>query len=233
MSSTASSATSMITRTATVRNERSGDRVRQHTLLNLGSTRLGSRSSDGTGPQQCARIQQLLDAELVPLSCPQEVGMPSDRRCATPQSRTARRSRAPRPADGPWRRMIRRSVGVEDAITPSRRLVKRQPTRRQRATHGQHLARMAAPGSEPRQLSWLSRRSALGSSCWAWRADEQDAPLPAASLPCRLSARVIAAPPSSRRRTCSPPRTVTLYDADQNLRRPSPRPSAATPTILA
>ena len=60
-----------------VRNERSGDRVRQHTLLNLGSDFPLERRH---WPVLCARIQQLLErqGELVPLSCPQEVErMPS------------------------------------------------------------------------------------------------------------------------------------------------------------
>ncbi len=55
-----------------VRNERSGDRVRQHTLLNFGSDFSLARRR---WPVLCARIQQLLDrqGELVPLTCPEEV----------------------------------------------------------------------------------------------------------------------------------------------------------------
>ena len=55
-----------------VRSERSGDRVRQHTLLNLGSNFPLERRH---WPMLCARTQQLLDrqGELVPLTCPEEV----------------------------------------------------------------------------------------------------------------------------------------------------------------
>ena len=55
-----------------VRNERSGDRVRQHTLLNLGRDFPLERRH---WPVLCARTQHQLErqGELVPLSCAQEV----------------------------------------------------------------------------------------------------------------------------------------------------------------
>ena len=55
-----------------VRWERSGEKVRQRTLLNLGSDFPVERRHWAV---LCSRIQQLLDrqAELVPLTCPEEV----------------------------------------------------------------------------------------------------------------------------------------------------------------
>ena len=55
-----------------VRSERSGEKVRQRTLLHLGSDFPVERRHWAV---LCARVGQLLDrqAELVPLSCPEEV----------------------------------------------------------------------------------------------------------------------------------------------------------------
>ena len=53
-----------------VRSERSGERVRQRTLLNLGS----DNGSDGA-TVSCSRFEQLLERQgvLVELDCPEEV----------------------------------------------------------------------------------------------------------------------------------------------------------------
>ena len=101
-----------------VRNERSGDRVRQHTLLNLGSDFPLER---GHWAMLCARIQQLLDrqGELVPLSCPEEVERQAQRIAAQLLNR-APPAAVERPdlqtVDVSSLELIRpRSVGVENA----------------------------------------------------------------------------------------------------------------------
>ena len=66
-----------------VRSERDGEKVRQRTLLNLGSDFAVERRDWAV---LCARIRQLLDrqGELVPLSCPEEVERHAQRIAALP-----------------------------------------------------------------------------------------------------------------------------------------------------
>jgi len=156
-----------------VRSERSGDRVRQRTLLNLGSDFPVER---GDWPVLCARIRQLLDRQgaLVPLDCPQEVERHAQRIAAQLVNR-APPGAAERPdlqsVDVSTLELIRpRSVGVENVgLWAMQQLGLESLLERlglnatQRAlAMATIVARMAAPGSERASWRWLCERSALG-----------------------------------------------------------------------
>ena len=156
-----------------VRNERSGDRVRQHTLLNLGSDFPLER---GHWAMLCARIQQLLDrqGELVPLSCPEEVERHAQRIAAQLLNR-APPAAVERPdlqtVDVSSLELIRpRSVGVENAGLWAMEQLGLEALLERLGFNGTQralalatiIARMAAPGSERASWRWLCERSALG-----------------------------------------------------------------------
>jgi len=156
-----------------VRSERSGERVRQRTLLNLGSDFPIER---GHWPLLCARIGQLLDRQgaLVPLDCPQEVERHAQHIAAQLVNR-APPDAAERPdlqsVDVSTLELIRpRSVGVENvALWAIEQLGLESLLERlglnatQRAlAMATIVARMAAPGSERASWRWLCQRSALG-----------------------------------------------------------------------
>ena len=156
-----------------VRNERSGDRVRQHTLLNLGSDFPLERRH---WPVLCARIQQLLErqGELVPLSCPQEVERDAQRIAAQLLNR-APPAAVERPdlqtVDVSSLELIRpRSVGVENVGLWAMEQLGLEALLERLGFNGTQralamatiIARMAAPGSERASWRWLCERSALG-----------------------------------------------------------------------
>ena len=156
-----------------VRNERSGDRVRQHTLLNLGSDFPLERRH---WPVLCARIQQLLErqGELVPLSCPQEVERDAQRIAAQLLNR-APPAAVERPdlqtVDVSSLELIRpRSVGVENVGLWAMEQLGLEALLERLGFNGTQralamatiVARMAAPGSERASWRWLCERSALG-----------------------------------------------------------------------
>ena len=156
-----------------VRSERSGEKVRQRTLLNLGSDFPVERRHWAV---LCSRIQQLLDrqAELVPLSCPEEVERHAQRIAAqllnsAPSGGTGRPDL--QTVDVGSLELIRpRSVGVEHVgLWAMERLGLEALLERlgfngtQRAlAMATVIARMAAPGSERASWRWLCERSALG-----------------------------------------------------------------------
>ena len=156
-----------------VRSERSGEKVRQRTLLNLGSDFPVERRHWAV---LCSRIQQLLDrqAELVPLSCPEEVERHAQRIAAqllnsAPSGGTGRPDL--QTVDVGSLELIRpRSVGVEHVgLWAMERLGLEALLERlgfngtQRAlAMASVIARMAAPGSERASWRWLCERSALG-----------------------------------------------------------------------
>ena len=156
-----------------VRSERSGEKVRQRTLLNLGSDFPVER---GHWAVLCARIQQLLDrqGELVPLSCPEEVERHAQRIAA--QLLNSAPSGGTGGADlqtvdvGSLELIRPRSVGVEHVgLWAMERLGLEALLERlgfngtQRAlAMATVIARMAAPGSERASWRWLCERSALG-----------------------------------------------------------------------
>ena len=156
-----------------VRSERSGDRVRQHTLLNLGSDFPLERRH---WPVLCARIQQLLErqGELVPLSCPQEVERDAQRIAAQLLNR-APPATVERPdlqtVDVSSLELIRpRSVGVENVGLWAMEQLGLEALLERLGFNGTQralamatiVARMAAPGSERASWRWLCERSALG-----------------------------------------------------------------------
>ena len=156
-----------------VRNERSGDRVRQHTLLNLGSDFPLERRH---WPVLCARIQQLLErqGELVPLSCPQEVERDAQR-IAVQLLNRAPPAAVERPdlqtVDVSSLELIRpRSVGVENVGLWAMEQLGLEALLERLGFNGTQralamatiIARMAAPGSERASWRWLCERSALG-----------------------------------------------------------------------
>ncbi len=156
-----------------VRSERSGEKVRQRTLLHLGSDFPVERRHWAV---LCARVGQLLDrqAELVPLSCPEEVERHAQRIAAqllnsAPSGGTGRPDL--QTVDVGSLELIRpRSVGVEHVgLWAMERLGLEALLERlgfngtQRAlAMATVIARMAAPGSERASWRWLCERSALG-----------------------------------------------------------------------
>ena len=156
-----------------MRSERSGDRVRQHTLLNLGSDFPLERRH---WPVLCARIQRLLDrqGELVSLSCPQEMERYAQR-IAAPLLTRAPPAAVERPAlqtvDVSTLELIGpRSAGVEtvglwamEQLGLEALLERLGFTGTQRAlAMAIIIARMAPPGSERASWCWLCERSAIG-----------------------------------------------------------------------
>ena len=162
-----------------VRSERTGEKVRQRTLLNLGSDFPVERRHWAV---LCARIQRLLDrqAELVPLTCPEEVERHAQRLVAQLLN-SAASGGVGRPdlqtVDVGSLELVRpRSVGVEHVgLWAMERLglealLERLGFKRHaaRARHGQrHRPHgSAGPRSAPPGAGCASvRRSA---SCWAW-----------------------------------------------------------------
>ena len=156
-----------------VRTEREGQRVRQRTLLNLGSHYDIDRTQ---WPTLCARIEQLLSgpADLLDPDCPAAVETEAQRVAAQLLAR------APAPAVGEGElhsvavdslALLRpRSVGVEavglwalQQLGVPALLARLGLTGPQRAAAlGSIIGRMAAPGSERATHAWLGRRSALG-----------------------------------------------------------------------
>ena len=162
-----------------VRNERSGDRVRQHTLLNLGSDFPLERRH---WPVLCARIQQLLErqGELVPLSCPQEVERDAQRIAAQLLNR-ALPAAVERPdlqtVDVSSLELIRpRSVGVENvglwAMEQPRPGGSAGAARLQRhatrAGHGHHHRAHGSTGLGARQLALAVRAFGPRRVAWPW-----------------------------------------------------------------
>ena len=152
---------------------RSGDRVRQHTLLNLGSAFPLERRH---WPVLCARTQQLLDrqGELVPLTCPEEVERHAQHIAAQLLHR-APPAAVERPdlqtVDVSTLELLRpRSVGVEavglwamEQLGVEALLERLGFNATQRAlAMATLIARMAQPGSERASWRWLCERSALG-----------------------------------------------------------------------
>ena len=157
-----------------VRSERNGARVRQRTLLNLGSD---FPIEQAHWPLLCDRIGQLLDpqAALIPLACPPAVEGQAHRIAAHLLNR-APRAADPRRADlhsvdvNSLELVRPRSVGVEHVgLWAMERLGLEDLLARlglngpQRAlAMASIIARMAAPGSERATWRWLCARSALG-----------------------------------------------------------------------
>ena len=156
-----------------VRSERTGEKVRQRTLLNLGSDFPVERRHWAV---LCARIQRLLDrqAELVPLTCPEEVERHAQRLVAQLLNGAASGGGG-RPdlqtVDVGSLELVRpRSVGVEHVgLWAMERLGLEALLERlgfngtQRAlAMASVIARMAQPGSERASWRWLCERSALG-----------------------------------------------------------------------
>jgi len=156
-----------------VRSERRGERVRQRTLLNLGSEFPIERRH---WPALCARIRQLLDgqAALIELDCPEDIEREAQRIAAQLLSRAAPEAAA-RPdvqaIDVDSLELVRpRSVGVEhvglwamEQLGFEALLERLGFNAVQRAAAmATIVGRMAAPGSERATWRWLCERSALG-----------------------------------------------------------------------
>ena len=156
-----------------VRSERSGDRVRQRTLLNLGSDFPVERRHWAV---LCARIQQLLDrqGELVAPTCPAEVERHAQRIAAQLLNRTAPAAAGRRDlqtVDVGTLELIRpRSVGVEQVGLWAMEQLGLEALLERLGFNGTQralamatvIARMARPGSERASWRWLCERSALG-----------------------------------------------------------------------
>ena len=156
-----------------VQSVRSADKVRQQTLLNLGSDFPVERRH---WPPLCSRIQQLLgrQGELVPLACPQEVERQAQQIAAQLLERAPKRAAEPadlHQVDVNSLAMVRpRSVGVEaiglwameqlglGSLLERLGFGARDRTLAMAAV----IARMARPGSERATWRWLCERSALG-----------------------------------------------------------------------
>ena len=156
-----------------VESERSADKVRQRTLLNLGSNFPVARQD---WPLLCARIRQLLDrqGDLVELNCPRDVEWHAQHIAAQLLER------APTPAAEPpdlqtvdvnSLSLVRpRSVGVEalglwamEQLGFESALERLGFGAKERAlAMATVIARMARPGSERATWRWLCERSALG-----------------------------------------------------------------------
>lgn len=157
-----------------VRSRRDGARVRQQTLLNLGSDFAVDRRH---WRMLCERISQLLSrqATLLPLACPEAVEHEAQRIAAQLVGRSADVAGPPggemHSVDVDSLEMVRpRSVGVEHAgLWAMEQLGLGEllqglgfngPLRA--AAMASIIGRMAAPGSERATWRWLCRRSALG-----------------------------------------------------------------------
>ena len=155
-----------------VRSERSGERVRQRTLLNLGSDAVATEH----WAVLCSRIEQLLERQgvLVELDCPEEVEREAQRIAMQLVQRGAEVA-----AGGPDLQTVDveslelarpRTVGVEhvglwamERLGLGRLLEGLGFNGRQRAVAvGSIIGRMAQPGSERASWRWLCERSGLG-----------------------------------------------------------------------
>ncbi len=156
-----------------VENRRFGDKVRQRTLLSLGS---GFAVDRKDWRLLCARISQLLSLRdpLLPADCPGPVEAEAQRIAAQLVSR-ARASGASggetHSVDLDSLELVRpRSAGVEHAgLWAMRQLGFEELLERlgfngplRAAAMGSVIGRMAAPGSERAAWRWLCERSALG-----------------------------------------------------------------------
>ena len=156
-----------------VRNERRGEKVRQRTLLNLGSHFPVDRAH---WPLLCARIDQLLEGQdgLVPLTCPPEVEQQAQHVAAQLlNQRPPAAGGEPdlHTVDVDTLELVRpRSVGVEavgqwaaEQLGLDALLERLGLSRTQRALAlATIVGRMAKPGSERATWRWLCERSALG-----------------------------------------------------------------------
>ena len=157
-----------------VRSRRDGDKVRQQTLLNLGSDFAVDRQHWRV---LCDRISQLLSpqATMLPLACPEAVEREAQRIAAQLVGRSADGAGVAggemHSVDVDSLEMVRpRSVGVEHVGLWAmeqlglgaflERLGFNGPLRA--AAMASIIARMAAPGSERATWRWLCERSALG-----------------------------------------------------------------------
>ena len=160
-----------------VRSERSGAKVRQRTLLNLGRHFDVARSD---WPVLCRRIDDILAGQLsLPPDCPPALESHAQRiaaqllaheRVGTPAS-SASRGRDVQHVDVNSLELIRpRSVGVEHVgLWAMEQLGLRtlfeelgMGASMSAAAVGSIIARMAQPGSERAARRWLGERSALG-----------------------------------------------------------------------
>ena len=154
-----------------VRSERTGEKVRQRTLLNLGSDFPLERHHWSV---LCARIRQLLDrqSDLEALSCPAEVERHAQRLVAQLLNGAPSGGGADlQTVDVGTLELIRpRSAGVEhvglwamEELGLEGLLERLGFNGTQRAlAMASIIARMAAPGSERASWRWLCERSALG-----------------------------------------------------------------------
>ena len=157
-----------------VRSEREGERVRQRTLLNLGSEFPIAREH---WRGLCTRIQELLKGQAALFSCPEEVEREAQRIAAQLVQRTpAVPSEALEPPDlqtvdvNSLELTRPRSVGVEhvglwamEQLGLGALLERLGFNSVDRAcAMATIIARMAAPGSERASWRWLCERSALG-----------------------------------------------------------------------
>ena len=158
-----------------VRNERQGDKVRQRTLLNLGSNFPVEKRH---WRLLCARITQLIGRQetLLPLPWPDEVEAEAQRIAARLVSRSppvagAGTGPTMETVDVTSLEMVRpRSAGVEhvglwamEQLGLAEFLEHLGFNRRSRAVAmGSIIGRMAVPGSERATWRWLCERSALG-----------------------------------------------------------------------
>ena len=157
-----------------VRSEREGERVRQRTLLNLGSEFPIAREH---WRGLCTRIQELLKGQAALFSCPEEVEREAQRIAAQLVQRTpAVPSEALEPPDlqtvdvNSLELTRPRSVGVEhvglwamEQLGLGAQLERLGFNSVDRAcAMATIIARMAAPGSERASWRWLCERSALG-----------------------------------------------------------------------
>ena len=159
-----------------VRAERMGEKVRQRTLLNLGSHYDIERAQ---WPMLCARIEQLLSgqADLLDPDCPAALESEAQRIAAQLLARAPAPADAAAPAEDVHSvvadslALLRpRSVGVEavglwalQQLGVPALLARLGLTGPQRAAAlGSIIGRLAAPGSERATHAWLGQRSALG-----------------------------------------------------------------------
>ena len=156
-----------------VQSERSAEKVRQRTLLNLGSNFPVQRQH---WPLLCARIRQLLDrqGDLVTLNCPQDVEWHAQHIAAQLLERAPARAAEPpdlHTVDVNSLSLVRpRSVGVEalglwamEQLGFESALERLGFGAKERAlAMATIVARMARPGSERATWRWLCERSALG-----------------------------------------------------------------------
>lgn len=156
-----------------VESERVADKVRQRTLLNLGSNFPVERQH---WPLLCARLGQLLDpqGDLVKLDCPRDVEHHAQHIAAQLLERAPAREAEPpdlQTVDVNSLSLVRpRSVGVEalglwaiEKLGLDSALERLGLNAKERAlAMATVIARMARPGSERATWRWLCQRSALG-----------------------------------------------------------------------